>query len=115
MVSMPPLEKMNAMAALETAKMMARMCGSHAVAGIKAKDGGYRGGRQSKTSHGSYKLSDRAERVLLCLQADMTGRALAQVGGTSHHAVSHIIGSSHLKDRVADYAELSVYRVLTFY
>ena len=100
MVAMTPLEKMKAMAAIENAKMLSRIGGRHAVAGIKGKDGGYSGGRPSKTSNGSYKLSDKAERVLLCLKADMTVRAIAQVVGTSHQAVSQIIERYNLKDRV---------------
>lgn len=91
---MTPLEKMKAYAKIENARMLSRIGGSNAIAGMKGRDGGYKGGRPNKKQ----KLSEKAEKILLCMKSDMNVRAIAQVVGTSHQAVSQIISRYNLKE-----------------
>ena len=95
---MSPLDKMKAYAKMENKRMLARIGGSHAVAGWKGRDGGYSGGRPSKKPDGTIKLSKKAERILLCLKSDMKVTDIAQAVGTSHQAVSQIISKYNLKE-----------------
>ena len=91
---MTQLEKMKVYAKVENARMLSRIGGSNAVAGYKGRDGGYKGGRPNKEQ----KLSQKAEKILLCIKSDMNVRAIAQVVGTSHQAVSQIISRYNLKE-----------------
>ena len=95
---MTPLERMKVYAKAENKKMLSRIGGSNAIAGMKGRDGGYSGGRPSKEPNGTVKLSEKAEKILLCLKSDMNVRAIAQVVGTSHQAVSQIISRYNLKE-----------------
>ena len=95
---MTPLERMKVYAKAENKKMLSRVGGSNVIAGMKGRDGGYSGGRPSKEPNGTVKLSEKAEKVLLCLKSDMNVRAIAQVVGTSHQAVSQIISRYNLKE-----------------
>jgi len=88
------LEKMMVYAKVENARMLSRIGGSNAVAGYKGRDGGYKGGRPNK----SQKLSQKAEKILLCIKSDMKVRCIAHVVGTSHQAVSQIISRYNLKE-----------------
>ena len=93
---MTPLERMKVYAKVENARMLSRIGGSNAVAGYKGRDGGYKGGRTNKEQ----KLSEKAEKILLCMKSDMKVRAIAHVVGTSHQAVSQIISRYNLKELV---------------
>jgi len=88
------IEKMMVYAKVENARMLSRIGGSNAVAGYKGRDGGYKGGRPNK----SQKLSQKAEKILLCMKSDMKVRSIAHVVGTSHQAVSQIISRYNLKE-----------------
>lgn len=91
---MTQLEKMMVYAKVENARMLSRIGGSSAVAGYKGRDGGYKGGRPNK----SQKLSQKAEKILLCMKSNMKVRSIAHVVGTSHQAVSQIISRYNLKE-----------------
>ncbi len=95
---MTPLERMKVYAKAENKKMLSAIGGRHVAAGLKGRDGGYSGGRPSKEPNSTVKLSEKAEKVLLCLKSDMNVRAIAQVVGTSHQAVSQIISRYNLKE-----------------
>jgi len=93
-----PLERMKEMAKIENKKMLANNGGRHSIAGLKGRDGGYSGGRPSKGVNGVPKLSEKAERILVCLKAGMKVKAIAQVVGNSHQAVGQIITRYNLKE-----------------
>ena len=93
---MTQLEKMKVYAKVENARMLSRIGGSNVIAGMKGRDGGYKGGRSSKKQ----KLSEKAEKILICMKSDMKVRAIAEVVGTSHQAVSQIISRYNLKELV---------------
>jgi len=96
------LDKMKAYAKIENQRMLARIGGNNAVAGWKGRDGGYNGGRLSKEPNGTIKLSQKAEKILLCLKSDMKVRDIAQVVGTSHQAVSQIISRYNLRELASE-------------
>lgn len=91
---MTQLEKMMIYAKVENKRMLSRIGGSNAIAGMKGRDGGYKRGRPNKNQ----KLSEKAEKILLCMKSDMKVRAIAEVVGTSHQAVSQIISRYNLKE-----------------
>ena len=91
---MTQIEKMMVYAKVENARMLSRIGGSNAVAGYKGRDGGYKGGRPSKKQE----LSQKAEKILLCIKSNMNVRSIAEVVGTSHQAVSQIISRYNLKE-----------------
>lgn len=88
---MSPLDKWKALAKIENAKMLKMIGGRHLAAGIKGKEGGKLGGRPKK-------LTEKAKKVKLCLEAGMTCRQIGVVMGTSHQAVSQIIQRYQLKE-----------------
>ena len=55
---MTQLEKMMIYAKVENKRMLSRIGGSNAIAGMKGRDGGYKGGRPSKKQE----LSKKAEK-----------------------------------------------------
>lgn len=92
---MSPLDKWKALAKIENAKMLKMIGGRHAVAGWKGKEGGKLGGRPKK-------LTEKAKKIKLCLDAGMTCRQIGVVMGTSHQAVSQIIQRYDLKEEGND-------------
>lgn len=93
-----PLDRWKAMAKIENEKMLSNNGSRHSIAGLKGRDGGYSGGRPSKSVDGVPKLSEKAERILVCLKEGMKVKAIAQVVGNSHQAVSQIIARYNLKE-----------------